>query len=171
MTTLYPFNIKKYAGTITQSKKKFSLRYKTQSRLFHIKDFYIKDYNSEDEALHAVREYKKKWAIVNNLVKNKYEIIKDGSIEYIKLYIKPDIYTLIDKDDIDYIDKNIWSFNKGFIKTTDIELNKKLSFHELKYGHNNIFHINGNKLDNRSFNIKLNEDNEKNIIEEHAIAE
>tara|TARA_B110000858_G_C17645675_1_gene400280 strand:- start:302 stop:814 length:513 start_codon:yes stop_codon:yes gene_type:complete len=170
MTILYPINIKKYAGTITQSKKKFSIRYKTQSRLFNIKDFHIKDYNSEEDALHATHEYKKKWAIINNLVKNKYEIIKDGSIEYIKLYIKPDIYTLIDKDDIDYIDKNIWSFNKGFIKTTDAESNKKLSFHELKYGHTNILHMNGNKLDNRSFNIKLNEDN-KETIEEHAIAE
>lgn len=171
MTTLYPTNIKKYAGTITQSKKKFSLRYKTQSRLFHIKDFYIKDYNSEDEALYATHEYKKKWAIANNLVKNKYEIIKEGTNKYIKLYIKNNIYSLIDIDDIDYIDKNIWSFNKDFIKTTDTESNKKLSFHELKYGHNNIIHINGNNLDNRSFNIKLNEDNEKNILEEHAIAE
>ena len=168
MTIQYPINIKKYAGTITKSKKKFSLRYKIQSRLFHIKDFYINEHNSEEEALYATQEYKKKWAIANNLVKNKYEIINNGSSEYIKLYIKNNIYSLIDKDDIDYVDKNIWSFNKGFIKTNDIESNKKICFHELKYGHNNITHINENKLDNRSFNIKLNEDN-KETLEENII--
>jgi len=171
MTTLYPNNIKKYAGTITQTKKKFSIRYKTQSRLFHIKDFYIEEYETLEQALTATEEYKKKWAIVNNLVKNKYELVKDGDNTYVKLYIKNDTYSFVDYDDIDSIDKNIWSVNKGLIKTTDIETNAKVSFHELKYGHNNIIHINGNKLDNRSFNIKLNEHNNKELIEQLNIAE
>ena len=47
---------------------------------------------------------------------------------------------------------------------------KKMSFHEIKYGHRNIIHINNNTLDNRSDNIeikndkKIVEDNESNII-------
>ena len=169
MTILYPLNIKKYAGTITKSNKKYSIRYKTKSRLFHIKDFYINEYDTIDDTLKATEEYKKKWAIANDLVKNKYEIIKENDHEYIKLYIKNDIYSLFDKEDFDYIDKHIWYYNKDFIITNSTKLNKKVSFHELKYGHNNVIHINENKLDNRSFNIKLNEDN-KEITGENSIA-
>ena len=52
----------------------------------------------------------------------------------------------------------------------DYETKKKMSFHEIKYGHRNIIHINNNTLDNRSDNIeikndkKIVEDNEANII-------
>ena len=66
-------------------------------------------------------------------------------------------------DDINYIDKYIWYLiNKnGYITTKDKDFNSKLTFHELKYGHNNIIHLNNNKLDNRSFNIQINENKEE----------
>ena len=160
---IYPDNIKKYSGTITKTKKKYTLRYKTKSRLFTIKEYLIENYNSDEDTLKEIQKYQKKWAIANNLVKNKYEIVKTDSEEYIKLYIKDNIYSLIDLDDINYVDKYIWHLKSksDFITTTDKEFNSRITFHELKYGHNNIIHLNNNKLDNRSFNIQLNENKEE----------
>ena len=160
---IYPDNIKKYSGTITKTKKKYTLRYKTKSRLFTIKEYLIEKYNSDEDTLKEIQKYQKKWAIANNLVKNKYEIVKIEGEEYIKLYIKDNMYSLIDLDDINYVDKYIWHLTSksNFITTTDKEFNSRLTFHELKYGHNNIIHRNNNKLDNRSFNIHLNENKEE----------
>ena len=160
---IYPDNIKKYSGTITKTKKKYTLRYKTKSRLFTIKEYLIENYNNEEDALKEIQKYQKKWAIANNLVKNKYDIVKIDDEECIKLYIKDNIYSLFDIDDINYIDKYIWYLiNKnGYITTKDKDFNSKLTFHELKYGHNNIIHLNNNKLDNRSFNIQINENKEE----------
>ena len=117
-------------------------------------------------------EYKKKWSIINNLVKNKYEIIDENEEKYIKVYTKNDKFFLIDYDDKDYIESNNWnlSTNNKYAMSLDYETKKKMSFHEIKYGHRNIIHINNNTLDNRSDNIeikndkKIVEDNEANII-------
>ena len=72
----YPNKIKKYAGTISKTNKKIIIKYKTKGRIFTIKEYLLSDFNSSDDAMKDAIEYKKKWSIVNNLVKNKYEIIQ-----------------------------------------------------------------------------------------------
>jgi len=169
---LYPNNIKKYSGTISKTSKKIIIKYKTKGRIFTVKEFKIDEYDSIDKAMEMAIEYKKKWSIINNLVKNKYEIIDENEEKYIKVYTKNDKFFLIDYDDKDYIESNNWnlSTNNKYAMSLDYETKKKMSFHEIKYGHRNIIHINNNTLDNRSDNIeikndkKIVEDNEANII-------
>ena len=169
---LYPNNIKKYSGTISKTSKKIIIKYKTKGRIFTVKEFKIDEYDSIDKAMEMAIEYKKKWSIINNLVKNKYEIIDENEEKYIKVYTKNDKFFLIDYDDKDYIESNNWnlSTNNKYAMSLDYETKKKMSFHEIKYGHRNIIHINNNTLDNRSDNIeikndkKIVEDNESNII-------
>ena len=154
----YPNNIKKYAGTISKTNKKIIIKYKTKGRIFTIKEYLLSDFNSSDDAMKDAIEYKKKWSIVNNLVKNKYEIIEDNN-KYIKIYTKNDKYFYIDHDDIDYIESHNWTIsnNNKYAMSLDYETKKKMTFHEIKYGHRNIIHINNNTLDNRSINIEINE--------------
>ena len=118
--------------------------------------------------------YKKKWSIVNNLVKNKYEIINENNEKYIKVYTKNGKFFYIDYDDIDYIEKYNWnlSTNNKYAMSLDYETKKKMSFHEIKYGHRSIIHTNKDTLDNRAFNLEiknnnelLNDHNENNISE------
>ena len=169
---LYPNNIKKYSGTISKTSKKIIIKYKTKGRIFTVKEFKIDEYDSIDKAMEMAIEYKKKWSIINNLVKNKYEIIDENEEKYIKVYTKNDKFFLIDYDDKDYIESNNWnlSTNNKYAMSLDYETKKKMSFHEIKYGHRDIIHINNNTLDNRSDNIeikndkKIVEDNEANII-------
>lgn len=169
---LYPNNIKKYSGTISKTSKKIIIKYKTKGRIFTVKEFKIDEYDSIDKAMEMAIEHKKKWSIINNLVKNKYEIIDENEEKYIKVYTKNDKFFLIDYDDKDYIESNNWnlSTNNKYAMSLDYETKKKMSFHEIKYGHRNIIHINNNTLDNRSDNIeikndkKIVEDNEANII-------
>lgn len=169
----YPNNIKKYAGTISKTNKKITIKYKTKGRIFTLKEFILSDYQNEDEAMNEAIEYKKKWSIVNNLVKNKYEILDDNGKKYLKVYTKNNKFFYIDKDDTNYIESYNWnlSHNNKYAMSLDYETKKKMTFHEIKYGHRNIIHINNDTLDNRSENIEINNntinnvsnDNENNI--------
>ena len=166
----YPTNIKKYAGTISKTNKKVIIKYKTQGRIFIIKEYLISDYKSLDDVMMYATEYKKKWSVVNNLVKNKYETIQDNGCKYLKVYTKNDKFFYIDEDDKDYIESHNWNLsnNNKYAMSLDYETKKKMTFHEIKYGHRNIIHINKDTLDNRSENIEINKNknNNKNITKE-----
>ena len=158
-------NIKKYSGTIVETNKKIIIKYKTKGRVFIVKEFIKDGNNTMKEAIN----YKKRWAIVNNLVKNKYEVIEEGNDKYIKVYIKDDIQFLIDFDDANYIEKYNWTYGNGFkyIKTIDSTTKKKIAYHQLKLGYTNVIHGNNNIFDNRSYNLLYDDKNntitDKNI--------
>ena len=101
-------------------------------------------------------------------MKNKYETIEDNSNKYLKVYTKNDKFFYIDADDKDYIESHNWNLsnNNKYAMSLDYETKKKMTFHEIKYGHRNIIHINKDTLDNRSENIEINKNNNKNITKE-----
>jgi hypothetical protein len=153
---LYPTNIKKYSGTISKTNKKIIIKYKTKGRIFIIKEYILDDYSSEEEVMCKAIEYKKKWSIVNNLVKNKYEVIEDDDTKYIKVYTKNDKFFYIDYDDENYIESHNWNIYNKYASSIDPDTKKKVPFHQIKYGHKNIIHINKDNLDNRHPNIEIN---------------
>jgi hypothetical protein len=163
---LYPTNIKKYSGTISTTNKKIIIKYKTKGRIFTIKEFIFADFNNKEEAMEKAVEHKKKWSIVNNLVKNKYEIIEENNNKYIKIYTKNNKCFYIDYDDKNYIETHNWNLSTSnkYAMSLDDDTKKKMTFHEIKYGHRNIIHLNNNTLDNRIDNIEILK--KKDIIED-----
>ena len=102
--------------------------------------------------------------------------MSEMTVEDIKLILRgkeniPLIYVSGD-DDKDYIETHNWNLsnNNKYAMSLDYETKKKMTFHEIKYGHRNIIHINKNTLDNRSENIGINKNDNINKEKESNIA-
>ena len=130
MKYIYPKNINKYFGNITEENNRYVYSYKLYKSAKSITKKYFNFFNNNDKkiALNNAIKYKKEFSIKNNKCVNIYSYNKDGSIS---VYFKDNIM-LIDKDDIDLLNDFIWKlrFNnskKELIVNTNIDSNTDFS--------------------------------------------
>jgi hypothetical protein len=154
---IYPDDIKKYSGTLIVKNNKIDFKIKKKNRIYNIRSFKFEDYNnSKDDTMDIAIKYKKKWSIANNMVQNYMELIETEKEPYYKVYYSEGKYFIIDKEDEYLIQKYSWIKNNNYIATLIKNENGKkyIPFHKFKLDCNYIEHLNNNKLDNRSCNLK-----------------
>ncbi len=165
---MYPDNLKKYPGTIQKRKDKFIFIINQKGKLIEEHEFPF-TLETKDQVKQDVENYKKKWGIDHDKVKNSYQI-KDI---YIEVELDLDHKMLIDNDRKEEMEKYIWYHSNGQAYTMIPkgewkckDKRESISFHKLITGKTKIQHKNGNQLDNRMENLDFGTDEDtQNKIE------
>lgn len=146
MIKIYPKNINKYYGgiTIVNKNNRFLARIRGDGQ--NVRKIFDKKKDAE------------KWIINKNIelglsIKNTYYDMGD----HYAVDITNTERALIDKDDIDIIEKYIWSCKEGYIARVGHERLEYLHNRVMKHkpGKLTVDHINRKKYDNRKANLRL----------------
>lgn len=157
---IYSKNPIKYNGSLIKQKKRYIFCVTEDKKRKVVKEFIISNYESIDKLKEEANKFKIQWGIDNNKTANSYTIIENS---HLVVNVNNNKSFLADLSDLEIVEKYIWKIQNGSCYITallpknerkDAKMREYSPFHKVKLGTELINHINNNKLDNRSSNLK-----------------